>query len=157
MITEYPLCRLSLSSSSISPTVDDVSNTVDIVLEREGSFGNITIGFETGQSVVVSPLTDGLISPVSGEVTFLPSDLTKSILFSLSPNLLTATPEIFTIRLTESLSSPVRALPSLSASSAVVEPRGVLALPADQLMLRVQESDAFATLDVLRYVAVLEQ
>ena len=120
------------------------------MLEREGSFGNITLGFQTGQSVVVSPLTNGDISPGEGELTFLPTDRTKNILFSLSPNLLTSAPEIFSIRLVESVYSQVRSLPSVSASSAVVEPRGVVGIPADQLTLRVMESQAFAMIDVLR-------
>ena len=120
------------------------------MLEREGSFGNITIGYQKGQSVVVSPLTNGDISPGEGELTFLPSDRTKNILFSLSPNLLTSAPEIFSIRLVESVYSQVRFLPSVSASSAVVEPRGVVGIPADQLTLRVMESQTFAMIDVLR-------
>ena len=89
------------------------------MLEREGSFGNITIGFQTGQSVVVSPLTNGDISPGEGELTFLPSERTKNILFSLSPDLLTSAPEIFSIRLVESVYSQVRSLPSVSAGSAL--------------------------------------
>ena len=123
------------------------------MLEREGSFGNITIRFQTGQSVVVSPLTNvtnGDISPGEGELTFLSSERTKNILFSLSPNLLTSAPEIFSIRLVESVYSQVRSLPSVSASSAVVEPRGVVGIPADQLTLRVMESQTFAMIDVLR-------
>ena len=146
--------RISFSSSSLFPAVNDITNTVDIALERDGSFGNVTIGFGTEQTTDPQ-LTNGLITPGFGDVEFLPSDRTKSVSFSLSPNLLTSAPEIYTITLRGVIYSPVRADPSLLAGTAVVEPRGVVALSADQLVLRVSESDTFATLDVLRYANVL--
>ena len=118
------------------------------MLEREGTFGNVTIGFISGQAVVTS-LLDGLITPSSGEVTFLPSESSKSISLSLSPNLLTSDPEVFTVRLIEVVST-VKALPSTSTHTAVAEPQGVVGFSTDQLRLRVAESEGFAVLDVYR-------
>ncbi|KAI6651563.1 G protein coupled receptor 98-like protein isoform X1 [Oopsacas minuta] len=141
--------RISFSSSSLSPKVDDTSNTINLVLEREGTFGDVTIGFVTGQEEVTPPLLDGLITPDSGQANFTSSDSSKSISLSLSPNLLTSDPEIFTIRLVEVLST-VRALPSTSAHTAVVEPQGVVGFPTDQLEFSVDESGEIAKLDVFR-------
>ena len=128
--------------------MNDASNMIDIVLEREGTFGNVAIGFISGQAVVTS-LLDGLITPSSGDVTFLASENSKSISLSLFPNLLTSDPEVFTVRLIEVVST-VKTLPSTATHTAVVEPQGVVGFSTDQLRLRVDESERFAVLDVYR-------
>ena len=130
--------------------MDDASNTVEIVLVREGSFGEATIRLVSGQTTLSTTLRNGMIAPSVQYIDFALSEREKKLTFLLSPNLNTIDPEIFTLRLVDAANSTVRALPNPTADTSVIEPRGVLGFPADQIELRVEESSEFAVLDVFR-------